>query len=504
MVERKNSIVAIGAIVLFCALVYWIVSIRTKHAVDYGRLPGYITSIMKDWQVPGLAIAIVHNNTIEFMSGFGVLKHGENVPVDKDTIFAIGSCSKAFTATALGLLVDEGKITWQDKVHTFFPDLKLPDECMTKMLTVCDMLSHRTGLEEASFLWDKTFLSRKELIHRMRYLKSEKDFRTGWVYNNIMYMAAGEIIPVVTGTSWDDFVAQRFFGPLGMKRSNTSVMALEGVSNVAEPHILIDGQIHVIPHKNIDNVGPAGSINSTITDIAQWVKMLVNNGNFEGEQIIKPETLHYTHEPHTFMSHEYPYHLYGLGWGMLELHGHKVLFHEGNIDGMSAFIGLLPSKNVGLAVLTNIHKGFMGKVLVNYIFESFLGVKSGIDWNQKYLKEDVEKRDKMKQEVQERLAKRNADIKQSYSIEQFVGHYYSDLYGDLDVSLVDGNQLHVKFLAYDGILQHWESDVFFLDQLPLYPTVGDKFFFEFTGNKKRIMQVRVRVKDEVDGIFKKA
>ena len=237
-----------------------------------------IAGAMKVWEVPGLAVAVVKDDALVLVKGYGVRRLGESAEVDKDTLFAVGSTSKAFTAACLAMLVDEGKIQWDDPVIKHLPSFQLYDAYATHEITIRDLLCHRSGLDRHEAVWYGSPASRDEVLRRLRHVKPDWSFRSKYGYQNIMFLAAGQVIPAVTGNSWDDFVKERVFKPLGMTNSNTSVNALPKGGDVASPHHKVKDKVQPIPWRNIDNIGPAGSINSSAADMAQWVRLQLNEG----------------------------------------------------------------------------------------------------------------------------------------------------------------------------------------------------------------------------------
>ena len=237
-----------------------------------------IAGAMKVWEVPGLAVAVVKDDALVLVKGYGVRRLGESDEVDKDTLFAAGSTSKAFTAACLAMLVDEGKIQWDDPVIKRLPSFQLYDAYATHEITIRDLLCHRSGLDRHEAVWYGSPASRDEVLRRLRHVKPDWSFRSKFGYQNIMFLAAGQVIPAVTGKSWDDFVKERVFKPLGMTNSNTSVNALPKGGDVASPHHKVKDKVQPIPWRNIDNIGPAGSINSSAADMAQWVRLQLNEG----------------------------------------------------------------------------------------------------------------------------------------------------------------------------------------------------------------------------------
>jgi CubicO group peptidase (beta-lactamase class C family) len=239
----------------------------------------YVNKAMKEWEVPGVAIAIVKDDKVVYAKGFGVRELNKPAPVDEHTLFAIGSSSKAFTAASLAMLVDEKKLKWEDPATKYLPGFQLFDPYSTRELTVNDLVSHRSGLARGDLLWYASDYDRNEVLRRVRYLKPSWSLRSRFGYQNIMFLAAGQIIPSITGKSWDDFVRERIFTPLGMKSSSTSIRALASSDNVASPHAKLDDVVRVVSWRNIDNIAPAGSINSNVEDMANgcdfsWVAEL--------------------------------------------------------------------------------------------------------------------------------------------------------------------------------------------------------------------------------------
>ena len=229
----------------------------------------YVNKALKDWGVPGVAIAIVKDDRIVYAKGFGVRELNKPEPVDEHTLFAIGSSSKAFTAASLAILVDQSKIKWDDPATKYLPGFQLFDPYSTREMTVADLLSHRSGLTRGDLLWYASDYDRNEVLRRVRYLKPSWSLRSRFGYQNIMFLAAGQIIPSVTGKTWDDFMRERIFTPLHMKSTSTSIKSFAGNANVASPHSKIDDKVRAVSWRNIDNIAPAGSINSNVQDMAQ-------------------------------------------------------------------------------------------------------------------------------------------------------------------------------------------------------------------------------------------
>src|SRR3712207_1959606 len=222
----------------------------------------YVTTALATWKVPGVAIAIVRNDSIIYAKGYGLRELGKADPVNERTLFAIGSASKAFTSAAIAMLVDEGKVRWDDPATRYLPNFQMHDPYVTRELSLRDLLSHRSGLARGDLLWYGSDLDRDEILRRVRFLQPSWSFRSTFGYQNLMYLAAGQVVARVANTTWDDFITRRIFQPLGMTASNTTVRALAGQPNVATPHAEIDDTVRTVAWRNIDNIAPAGSINS--------------------------------------------------------------------------------------------------------------------------------------------------------------------------------------------------------------------------------------------------
>ncbi|MEX0678939.1 MAG: serine hydrolase [Pirellulales bacterium] len=456
-----------GAIVAAVALAVTLVQpARADGPLD--GLDDYVTKAMADWEVPGMAIAIVKDNAVVLAKGFGVRKLGETTPVDAGTLFAIGSTSKAFTAAALAILVDEGKLKWDDAATRHLPSLELYDPYVARELTVRDLLCHRCGLPRGDLVWYATSYDRGEVLRRLRFLKPQWSFRSQYGYQNIMFLAAGEIIPRVTGQSWDDFVKQRLFLPLGMKSACTSVKELAANGNVAMPHAKIEDKVEPIAWRNIDNVGPAGSINANVTDMAQWLRMQLGEGEIDGKRLISAAAIKEMHASQTVVpldDRERLFYLdahflnYGLGWFLHDYHGRKIVEHGGSIDGMRAQVALVPEEKLGLVILCNRGGSGLLTPLMFHVLDRYLeGGKR--DWSAEVLVRIKELEKKANEEKAKQEAERAKDTKPSLPLEKYAGTFSDELYGDCEVKLdADKLVLH-RGPAIVADLEHWHYDTF--------------------------------------------
>jgi CubicO group peptidase (beta-lactamase class C family) len=431
-------------------------------------LDDYVNKAMRDWEVPGLAIAIVKDDRIVLAKGYGVRKVGEPAPVTEKTLFAIGSSSKAFTAAAIAMLVDEGKIKWDDSAARYLPGFEVYDPYVTRELTVRDLLTHRSGLERGDLLWYGTEYDRDEILRRTRFLKPTWSLRSTFGYQNLMYLAAGQLVARVSGKSWDDFIKARLFTPLGMASSNTSIKDFRNGDDVATPHAKIEDKVTAIPWRNIDNIAPAGSINSNVVDMAQWVRLQLGQGEYQKQRLLSSGAARETHAsqtvirlepPMTFLYPEAHFLNYGLGWFLHDYRGRKVVEHGGAIDGMRAQVAMIPEEKLGLVILTNMGGTTLPVPLMFRIFDAYLGAPPR-DWSGDLLKsmKGLEEQGRAAQKKQEEA--RVKDTKPSLAISEYAGTFKNDLYGDVKVTHQNG-KLSVRFgPAFTGDLEHWHYDTF--------------------------------------------
>lgn len=428
----------------------------------------YVNKAIKDWEVPGLSIAIIKDDKIVYAKGFGVRKLGDAAPVDERTLFAIGSSSKAFTAATIAMLVDEGKIKWDDPATRYLNGFQTFDPYVTRELSVRDLLTHRSGLERGDMLWYGTEIDRDEILRRTRYLKPTWSLRSTFGYQNLMYLAAGQLVSKLNGKSWDDVVTERIFTPLGMTSSSTTIRDFKADGNVATPHATFDDKVEPIAWRNIDNIAPAGSINSNAVDMAQWVRLQLGQGTFEGKKVFSPAVAREMHMPQTVMRLEgastftYPeahFLNYGLGWFLSDYKGRKLVEHGGAIDGMRAQVAMVPEEKLGLVILTNMNGTAISGPLMYRIIDAYIGAPQK-DWSADLLKRVKTMTEQGKAAAQKAEADRVKDTKPSLAVESYAGTYKNDLYGEVKVTN-SGGKLNLRFgPAWVSDLDHWHYDTF--------------------------------------------
>jgi CubicO group peptidase (beta-lactamase class C family) len=438
-------------------------------AAQEGSLRGldeYIIKSMADWGTPGLSIAIVRDDSVIYAKGYGVRELGKPDRVDENTLFAIGSQTKPFTTAALSILADDRKISWDDRVTARLPGFRLADPIATDELTIRDLASHRSGLPANNMIFWGTNLSRKEIVERVRYLQPTARIRTRFQYSNLMYITAGEIIPAVTGKSWDDFVRERIFAPLGMTRSETSVPALlrSGKPNVATPHVRPPGgQTVVVPWLDLDNAGPAGSIISSAAEMAQWLRMQLGKGSYNGKQIISERMVEEMRSPQMIIPRSsnmvalpgINFVNYGLGWVVHEYHNDVVVQHGGQTDAMRSIGLMVPERKIAVVVLANEGLSELPSAIAYNVVDRLLGVPIQ-DWSTIIYRRT---QSPPGGGGGSRGPQRVEGTRPSLELDKYAGTYRNQMYGDAQVSVRDGT-LTLQILGLTAPLEHWHYDTF--------------------------------------------
>ena len=439
-------------------------------------LDAYVTSSMKTFNVPGMGVAIVKDGKILVAKGYGVRKLGEPTAVDEFTMFGIGSNTKAFTTAALATLIDQGKLSWDDAVYQRLPGFVMYDPYVSHEMTIRDLLTHRSGMglgEGDLLFWPHTTYSRADVIYRLRFMKPQSSFRSHYAYDNLLYMTAGQIVPAVTGTTWDDYVREHIFGPLGMNHTNLSTTAYKSGDDYAYPHSRVDGKLQVIPFEDLDNAGPAGAINSCASDMAKWVQLQLNRGKFvdrEGrlfseqrsKEMWSPQTILPIGDPPAPLAGlKANFADYALGWGLRDYHGRKLVGHTGGVGGFVSRVMLVPDENLGVVVLTNAEEGGAFDSILYHVLDYYFHVPPA-DWIAafKAVKDQDEK------EAAETMKKaegaRDANSKPPLPLEKYAGVYNDAWYGPITVRMENGGLV----MSFDhtpgmvGDLQHWQYDTF--------------------------------------------
>ncbi len=444
-----------------------------------------IEQVRQEWQVPGISVGIVFNDKVLLSKGYGVRRMGASDTVDGDTLFAIASNSKAFTAVALAILVDEGKLKWDDHVYKHLPWFRLKDEAATRDIRIRDLLCHRSGLGTFSgdLLWWGTSYSPREVLERAAQLEPTAAFRAEYGYSNLMFLAAGQVIEAASGLSWSDFVSQRILQPLNMNRSICSVRDLLANENFATPHKTGDNTSQPIPWVNWDAMAAAGGIISSSNDMTQWLRVQLNGGAINPElRLFSEATGWEMWQAHTPMkiseaaakrSPFTHFRSYGLGWSINDLHGHKLVGHGGGYDGMYSQVVMVPQEKLAVVVLTNSMTS-IGNYLCNHIVAKTLQLPE-----QQTSQESLAQFKKSREAFQSRIAKAIVPVatgtQPSHALEAYTGDFLCPMYGPGSVQLENGKlvlRLHpnpdlvadLEHLHYDTFVIKWRKQFAWFEQ----------------------------------------
>lgn len=430
------------------------------------NLDEWLESNRGEWNIPGMAVGVVKDGEVIYARGFGETQLGSGELVDVNTVFSIASVSKNMTATALAILVDEGKIGWDDKITSHIPWFQLKDPWSTRQITIRDALTHRVGLGRilGNRLQFMTQSSRDEVLYQTRFMDVEKSFRSGFVYNNVMYSLAGQVIEYTDGRTWDEFMQQQLFAPLGMTRTTTSIAAMEAQSNIAYPHQEIDGKLEPIARRNWDNAGPAGGINASINDLNTWMLMQLGvSGTYNDQEIVSAAQMNEIHKPqiaHIPQDALSSQSAYGLGWNILDYKNHRVWTHGGATDGFNTFMYLMPEMELGIVMVGNTFNR-LGIAVAYQVMDAFLG-ESDRDWSEFHLnhyKKQYQRAAEARTEIDQSRIK---NTKPTLKTTDYVGVYVSEAYGKVEV-FEQGNGLAIRFWDDENLeaaLEHWHYDTY--------------------------------------------
>jgi CubicO group peptidase (beta-lactamase class C family) len=444
------------------------------------RYDAYVQQAVRDWRVPGLTVTVVKDGKVLLKKGYGIRELTKPEPVNSQTLFAMASTTKAMTAACLGMLVDEGKLRWDDPVINYLPDFQLYDPAVTRDLRVRDLLTHNAGLGNADFLWTAMQVTSDEILHRLRLIKPAYSLRAGFIYQNIMYLAAGKVIEKVSGQPWETFIRRQIFEPLGMGRTQALFRDVTD-ANRAKPHVMYKDTVRLVDSRDeegsVDAVGPAGSIWSCPDDLVAWMQCMLDtgrysNGNETRKVLLKPATWAELFQPQAIVSDGqfYPtqqltkpnWKTYGLGWFQHDYRGQRVNFHTGSLTGMVAIHGQLPAKKLAVYVQGNLDHAELRHALMYRAFDEF-GFDdggAGRDWSAEFrqLYKGLEQRAKRAERSADSL--RVMNTKPSLPLAAYVGSYADPLYGKAEVSMQDSTLHLLVNNVLAGTLMHWHFDTF--------------------------------------------
>jgi CubicO group peptidase (beta-lactamase class C family) len=459
------------------------------------ELDVYINNARKEWQAPGLAVAVVKDGKIIFKKGYGVREIGTNNLVDTQTIFACASTTKAMTAVCMGMLVDEGKVNWNDPVIKYVPDFKLYDLNVTRELQIRDLFIHNSGVGNADFLWGVMDVSSEEVLKKMELVKPSYSIRSSFIYQNIFYLVAGKVIENVSGQKWEQFIIDRIFKPLNMTRTFSQLASVKE-NNQSKPHYYYNNAIRTITPSTPDKIGPAGSVYSCIDDISLWVQSMLDSSKYSGGRLLKTKTWVEMFKPQTIVpaSQFYPtmqlikpnWMTYGLGWFQHDYKGKKINYHTGSLAGEVAIHAQLPDAKLGVYIFGNLDHAEVRHALVYKTFDLF-ALGGNRDWSKEFLRLYGDIKANGEQVEKDFAAKRVADTKPSLPLPAYEGKYVDPLYGEAEVKIENGSLKITTNNYLTATLQHWHFDTFRGDyEKGWYGKALAQFFLNANGEVRKL------------------
>jgi CubicO group peptidase (beta-lactamase class C family) len=465
-----------------------------SQPIKSSEIDRLVEQTIQVFNVPGIAVAVIKDDHVIYAKGYGVSSIATGKKMDENTMFAIASNTKAFTSAALGILVDEGKITWNTKVIDIIPEFRLYNPYVTEDFNIKDLLTHRSGMGLGAgdlMIWpDSAAFSREQVIHNLRYLKQTSSFRTKYDYDNLLYIVAGEVVARVSGTSWEEFVEQRIMKPLGMSMSAASITRINDRSNIIDAHVPVNGVLQVVPKNEGELHNPAGGIISNVTDMSKWVIMQMNNGKYGKDlekQIFSEEVHNEMWTPQTIIPvrGRTPYNThfagYGLGWGLSDVNGYLQASHTGGLMGIVTQVTIIPELKLGIIVFTNQQEGAAFIAITNTIQDSYFGIK-GIDrvkeQYERVLQNQVEAK-KVSDEVWGKIDEQQRKGVRVADPSLFTGTYTDNWFGDIIISLVEGKlrfnsvrspKLRGDLIYYTGntFIVRWDDRTFDADAFVVF------------------------------------
>jgi len=459
--------------------------------VNITDLDRYISNAQAQWQVPGMSVTIVKDGKVLLSKGYGVRSLLKADMVDEETLFMLGSTTKAMTAAAMAMLIDEDKLTWSDKVIDHLPWFRLSDPHVTRELTIKDLFTHNSGLGNTDLLWVLWDYSTEEIVQRLAQWPLSYSMRGGYTYQNIMYATAGLVIEKVSGQPWDAFIHDRIFAPLGMGRSCALRSCAQGYINRARPHYLLGDEMIQIIDSNADSIGSAGSAWSCSSDIAKWIQFVLDEGVVDGQRLLSEENFKILHSPQIIIPERqfYPsaaltephFTAYSLGWFLHDYQGEYVQFHTGSLNGSGAIIGLMPDHNLGVYVMVNRENAEVRHAIMYKVFDYILGLGDR-DWSTD-LKEIYDDRDAWRdQRRSDLVASRVSDAPANLSKNEMIGTYEHKSLGVLEIVYKDDRYVINCRPDRHIALSHWHYNTYMGKILEYTHEQGDLIDFDRGAN----------------------
>lgn len=468
-----------------------------------GNYSDFINPELEKWKVPGIAVAVVKDGEVIHSEGYGYRDVAQSLPVTSDTIFAIGSSTKAFTAASVAAMVDDGKLEWDKPVRDTLPTFRLHDPFATERMTPRDLLCHRSGLPRHDLMWYNSKFTREEIISRLPHLLPSKDFRTNFQYQNLMYLTAGYLVGLVAGTTWEAVVQERIFKPLGMVHSQFSVDESQQAPDFALPYREHKDEVTQIPFRNITTIGPAGSINSNLKDMAHWAAFQLTDGKFNDQQVLTEASLKQLHASQMVIEdpmwgERFGSSLinYALGWFVQVYRGETLIHHGGNIDGFSALVSFMPGQKAAVIALTNMNGSPLPMIASFNVYDRLLGLEHK-DWSGEFKQFYDKMKAQMEKGKEESASNRKPNTQPSHPLEAYVGEYEHPGYGVIAITQGEkGLQL-----AYNDLpmpMEHYHYDTFEAKMEQFEQSLKVSFFIDALGNIGSLaLQLEPSVKESV-------
>jgi CubicO group peptidase (beta-lactamase class C family) len=475
-------------------------AVTDKQAFD-----ALVRKSLATWHAPGVAVAVIRDGEVVYLKGFGVRAAGGKDPVTPDTLFPIASCTKAFTTAAMAVLVDEGKMAWDDPVRKYLPDFHLSDPKADREVTLRDLVTHRTGLRGHDLLWYRSPWTQEEIIRRAGLLPLDKPFRGAFQYQSTMFTAAGHAVAAAAGMPWADFVRRRLLDPLKMSETVFTTAAAREFADRASPHRLGGrGEAEPMPLYPLDTPDPAGSIHSTARDLARWLCFQMGDGTAGGRRLVSAKNLAQTHTPQIDVPMDrvdremFPdtrKMSYGMGWVIQDHAGHRLWMHAGAIDGFRAHLTIVPDRRAGIVLLTNLHRTRMNLALNAALLDVLLGLPPR-DWDAVVRGAERKEQAEAEEVERERLARRHANTRPSRELPAYAGTYEHPAYGTVRVTLGPGG-LVWEWNDFRAVLEHFHYDTF---TLPIDVMGAPEVVFTLEGGRV----TRMKVGGNLDVEFRRA
>ncbi|MFD2872678.1 serine hydrolase [Mucilaginibacter ximonensis] len=493
---------------LFCFVLF--VNLANAQGVDRtsfikDSIDVYVNRALTNWRIPGAAVCIIKDNKIVLMKGYGVKELGIPEKVDENTLFMIGSNTKAFTATAMAMLQEQKKLSLDDNVSKYLSWFKLENKDAGNQVIIRDLLCHRLGFKtfQGDFTFYNSNLTREQVIGRLAQMKATYPFRTKWGYTNSAFLTAGEIIPKADGKTWEAYLRDNIFAPLGMNNTLALTADMPKALNRTVPHTLVDERLSAVPYGQLDNMAPAMSICSSVNDMSKWVMAQLNNGKVGARQVIPEGAILATRQPQDYVGSirhingETNYELYSLGWFLQDYAGHRIVMHDGGVTGYVSSVTLVPQDHLGIVILTNTDANSFFEALRWEIMDAYFKLPYQ-DYSDKYLaafKADMSAQQKIIKKLRDSVL---MNLQPAQPINAYLGRYHNELYGDMTITEGEGNVLEGRFEHHPKMF------------VKMQPVGGNRFFatfsdpiygktvFPFSTQGGRISGVRVKVDDFVE------